>query len=65
MRLEEDGRGGRKCTVRQHGSTPDKWAACSDDELAMRAPPTGLLMKFLVFFPYPVIDGVEDLPCVD
>ena len=33
--------------------------------VALRPAPTGLLMRFLVWFPYPIIEGVDELPCLD
>ena len=28
-------------------------------------PQEGLLMKFLVWFPYPIVPGLDELPCID
>lgn len=65
--LSEDGRGGRRCTVRASGALFA--SACADDEVALLPLPTGLLsrlvMHFLVWFPYPIVPGLDVLPCID
>ncbi len=44
----------------------ESWAPCAPDELAMLPAPTGLLMKIMLFFPYPVdVPGLDVLPCMD
>ena len=61
--LSEDGRGGRKCSVRAQGALLA--SPCAPDEVALLPAPTGWLMKFLVWFPYPITPGLEELPCMD
>ena len=65
VHLSEDGRGGRRCHVRAPGDL--FWSACAEDELAMRPPPQGPLLKILLSFPLPIVPGVELdlLPCMD
>ena len=44
------------------------WSDCADDELVLQPPPTGLLMKVMLWFPYPIIDDIDlqdELPCMD
>ena len=66
VRVEEDGKGGLKCTALHGGrSMEEHGAPCGADELPMRPSPKGLLMKFLVWFPYPVNTGSEEMPCMD
>ena len=64
VHVREDGKGGRRCRSRTPGSF--LWQACDDDEIAMQAAPEGLLLrKVALFFPYPILDGLEGLPCMD
>lgn len=63
VHLEEDGRGGRRCRAREGGR--QFWGPCEPDELALRPPPSGLLAKLLVSFPYPIVHGLRELPCLD
>ena len=69
VRLEEDGKGGRICTVRNARVAPDEDEAsmpCTPSEIPMRPAPAGLLMKFLVWFPLPVLPPeIAELPCID
>ncbi|EOD26404.1 hypothetical protein EMIHUDRAFT_450267 [Emiliania huxleyi CCMP1516] len=66
VRLEEDGAGGINCRVlRRPLDEAEEWAPCGEDELPLQPAPTGLLMKFLVWFPYPVVEGVYEIPCID
>ena len=63
VRLEEDGKGGRQCHVRRDAKAA--WTPCSQDELVLQPAPEGLLMKIMLFFPYPIIPGLDTLPCLD
>ena len=63
VRLEEDGTGGRQCHVRRDAKAA--WTPCSHDELVLQPAPEGLLMKIMLFFPYPIIPGLDTLPCLD
>lgn len=66
VHVREDGRGGISCRVRPRGKL--LWTACAPDELALLPPPTGPLLKILLWFPYPILDeleGSELLPCMD
>ena len=68
VRLQEDGSGQLTCSVSLQSparATNEAWAPCGAEELPMQPAPEGLLMKFLVFFPYPVIEGLGELPCLD
>ena len=41
------------------------WHRCAEDELAMQPPPeASLLMKMLLFLPYPILPGSDAVPCV-
>ena len=63
---KDDGRGARSCRTRPSGSF--FWSDCADDELVLQPPPTGLLMKVMLWFPYPIIDDIDlqdELPCMD
>ena len=69
--LKEDGRGGRRCRVRERitaiggGARWGGWHRCAEDELAMQPPPeASLLMKMLLFLPYPILPGSDAVPCV-
>ena len=68
VRYNEDGRGGRTCEARAPGAL--FWSACDPEaEVAMRPPPSGLggflMRKATLFFAYPIIDGIDELPCMD
>ncbi|CAE7192798.1 unnamed protein product [Symbiodinium sp. CCMP2456] len=63
VRLEEDGKGGRQCLMRRDAKAA--WTPCSQDELVLQPAPEGLLMKIMLFFPYPIIPGLDTLPCLD
>ena len=55
-------------SCRTRPSQQDPWGDCAPDEVALRPPPSGLLAKMLVWYPYPIIpelDGTELLPCLD
>ena len=55
-------------TCRSRKSQEDPWGDCAPDEVALLPPPSGLLAKVLVWFPYPVVpelDGTELHPCID
>ena len=62
VRLSEDGKGGRTC-VSTDPAAAGEWSPCAADELANRPAPTGWIMRFLVFHPYVVAPGVDELPC--
>ena len=63
----EDGRGGRTCRAKAAGA--HFWAECADDEIVVRPFPPGLgglyLWKTALWFAYPIIEGIEELPCMD
>ena len=44
-----------------------RWLPCAADEIALLPPPDGLAgllaVKLSLFFPYPLIQGLEELPC--
>mmetsp|Transcript_17159 Transcript_17159/g.52784 ORF Transcript_17159/g.52784 Transcript_17159/m.52784 type:complete len:552 (+) Transcript_17159:1253-2908(+) len=61
--LSDDGRGGRSC--RRRAADAYLWEACAEDEVGLLPPPSGLLAKVRIFFPYPIHPGVEGLPCMD
>lgn len=63
VRLVEDGRGGRRCRSRM--SRGWVWSACAGDEIALLPPPRGPLMKMMLFFPYPIVPDLDELPCMD
>mmetsp|Transcript_50371 Transcript_50371/g.116274 ORF Transcript_50371/g.116274 Transcript_50371/m.116274 type:complete len:571 (-) Transcript_50371:183-1895(-) len=63
VRVEEDGQGARHCHVRLAGHR--SWRVCTDDELALQPAPEGPLMKIMLWFPYPIIQGLDELPCID
>ncbi|KAL1518508.1 hypothetical protein AB1Y20_002798 [Prymnesium parvum] len=53
----------RRCRVRRTASL--LWTRCSPQELALLPAPEGPLMKIMLFFPYPIIRGLDVLPCMD
>ena len=55
--------GGIACRAREAGEW--RWSACAQDELALLPPPRSVLLKMMLWFPYPVIEGLEELPCMD
>ena len=69
MRTVADGGGGGGAGVDDDADGRDSWVACGDDEIAMQPMPdglmAGLLLKLLVWFPYPIIEGLDQLPCID
>lgn len=63
VRFETDGSAWSKCRSREAGSL--FWGACAEEELALLPAPTGLMMKWMLFFAYPIVPGLEELPCMD
>ena len=62
MQLVEDGHDGRQCKTKAADGL--FWAACGADELAMKPAPEGLLLKFLLFYTWPIVPGLDTIPCV-
>ena len=63
VRIKEDGKGGRHCKTRLPGSA--RWRPCAPDEIAMQPAPWGLMMKTSLYFSLPILDGVDEVPCMD
>jgi len=66
--LVEDGQGGRQCAVSTGARFVSAFASsspCASDEIAMLPPPSGLVAKLSLFFPLPVLAGIDELPCMD
>ena len=61
--LTEDGRGARRCVIGE--GILFGGAACKLDEVALQPAPRGLLYKLSLFFPLPVLPGVDELACMD
>lgn len=65
VHLKEDGEGRRTCRMQSAHDLPWMWQPCAENELAMQPAPAGPLSKLMAFFPYPIIEGLDVLPCID